>query len=175
MCHAELLCAFSVLEHKHKNIQQNHKRASKRGKDQDNGKDTKKVRTPQSNAPVRAEDCTSYCHAHGYQSSHTSALCKVMANQKQNFTAEMWRATGPNSPAGGSKLVRGREPTVVGQANMLSSFANDDEDDTEPSLPVLPVDSDSDMHLYHIAFAAHRPEPNESNAESADRARRIDD
>ena len=41
-----------------------------------------------------------------------------MANQKQNFTAEMRKATGPNSPPGGSKLVRGREPTVVGQANM---------------------------------------------------------
>ena len=113
-----------------------------------------------------------------------------MANQKQNFTAEMRKATGPNSPPGGSKLVRGREPTVVGQANMLSSFVNDDEGSTEPSLPVVPVDSggstgpslpvvpvdlDADMRLYHLAFAAHRPEPNESKAESADRSRRIDD
>ncbi len=87
-------------------------------------------------------------------------------------------------------MVRGREPTVVGQANMLSSFVNDDEGSTEPSLPVVPVDSggstgpslpvvpvdsDADMRLYHLAFASHRPEPNESNAESADRSRRIDD
>jgi hypothetical protein len=49
-----------------------------------------------------------------------------MANQKQNFTPEMRKATGPNSPPGGSRLVRGREPTVVGQANMMSSFAHDD-------------------------------------------------
>ena len=133
------------------------------------------IRTPQSNAPVRAEDCTSYCHAHGYQSSHTSALCKVMANQKQNFTAEMRKATGPNSPPGGSTLVRGREPTVVGQANMLSSFIYDNEDDTEPSVPVVPAAADGDIRLYQIAFAANRPEPNESNAESADRSRRIDD
>ncbi len=39
----------------------------------------------------------------------------------------------------------------------------------------MPGDSDADMHLYHIAFATHRPEPNESNAESADPSRRIDD
>jgi hypothetical protein len=117
MGHAELLCAVSVLEHKHKNLQQNQKRASKRTKDQANG-DKKKSRTPQSNAPMRAEDCTSYCHAHGSQNSHTSAQCKVMTNQKQNFTADMRKATGPNSPPGGSTLVRGREPTVVGQANI---------------------------------------------------------
>ncbi len=49
-----------------------------------------------------------------------------MANQKQNFTPEMRKATDPNSPPGGSRLVRGREPTVVGQANMMSSFAHDD-------------------------------------------------
>jgi hypothetical protein len=37
------------------------------------------------------------------------------------------------------------------------------------------MSSDEDMRLYNIAFAAHRPEPNESNAESAARSRRIDD
>ena len=182
MGHAELLCAFSVLEQKHKNLQQNQKRSSKRAKTQGNGKDNKKAKALQSNAPIKAEDCTSYCHAHGYQSSHTSALCKVMANQTQNFTPEMRRATGPNSPPGGSRLVRGREPTVVGQANMMTSFANDHDDGTgptpdgpEPSALVVPVTSDEDMRLYNIAFAAHRPEPNESNAESAARSRRIDD
>ncbi len=66
MGHAELLCAFSVLEQKHKNLQQNQKQASKRAKNQGNGKDNKKAKAPQSNAPIRAEDCTSYCHAHGY-------------------------------------------------------------------------------------------------------------
>jgi hypothetical protein len=60
-----------------------------------------------------------------------------MANQKQNFTTEMRKATGPNSPPGGSTLVRGREPTVVGQANMLSSFAHDGSD-SGPSPDPLP-------------------------------------
>ena len=112
MGHAELLCAFSVLEQKHKNLQQNQKRSSKRTKTQGNGKDNKKAKALQSNAPIKAEDCTSYCHAHGYQSSHTSALCKVMANQTQNFTPEMRRATGPNSPPGGSRLVRVGNPRL---------------------------------------------------------------
>ena len=35
-------------------------------------------------------------------------------------------------------------------------------------------DDADDMRLYAIAFAAHRPEPGESNAESAERSRRID-
>ena len=52
-----------------------------------------------------------------------------MANQKQNFTADMRKATGPTNPPGGSKLVRGREPIVVGQANMMSSFAVDRTDE----------------------------------------------
>jgi hypothetical protein len=175
MGHAELLCAFSVLEQKHKNLQQNQKRASKRNKDRGNGKDNKRTKTPPSNAPITAEDCTSYCHAHGHQSSHDSPQCKVMANQTQNFTPEMRKATGPNNPPGGSRLVRGREPTVVGQANMMTSFTDDNGEGIDPSVPVVPVDADENMRLYHIAFAAHRPEPNESNAESADRSRRIDD
>ncbi len=46
MRHAELLCAFSVLEQRHKNLQQNQKRASKRAKNQGNGKDNKKTSPP---------------------------------------------------------------------------------------------------------------------------------
>ncbi len=42
-------------------------------------------------------------------------------------------------------------------------------------MSVVPVASDEGMRLYQIAFAAHRPEPNESDAESADRSTRIDD
>jgi hypothetical protein len=128
MNHAELLCAFSVLEHKHKNLKQRQKKTGKRGKQQ-----------RESDAPITAVDCSFYCHAHGFQNSHTSAQCKVMANQKQNFTAEMRRATGPHSPTGGSKLVRGREPTVQGQANMMRSVDDTDaETDTPPTTPAQP-------------------------------------
>ncbi len=143
MGHAELLCAFSVLEHKYKNLQHNQKRAGKRAKTQGDGKGNKKAEETQSNAPYRAEDCTSYCHAQGNQSSHTSALCKVMANRKQKFTAETRKQTRPNNPPGSSKLVRGRELTVVGQANMMSSFANDGREGDVPPSESLPATSSS--------------------------------
>ena len=123
MGHAELLCAFAVLEHKHKNAQQQLKRAGQRGKNKGEERGAKKAKnTNPPLVPVTAEECTSYCHAHGYQSSHTSAQCKVMANQKQNFTAEMRKATSPNSPPGGSKLVRGREPPVTAGSNQHDDF-----------------------------------------------------
>jgi hypothetical protein len=56
-----------------------------------------------------------------------------MANQKENFLANMRKATGPNNPPGGSKLVRGREPIVIEQANMISSFVDEDGDGAVPS------------------------------------------
>jgi hypothetical protein len=195
MGHAELLCAFAVLEHKHKNAQQQLKRAGQRGKNKGEERGAKKAKnTNPPLVPVTAEECTSYCHAHGYQSSHTSAQCKVMANQKQNFTAEMRKATSPNSPPGGSKLVRGREPPVTGQANMMTSFGGHEAEGSSSAEPDngggesrnRPVsafpppngnrgsDDAGDMRLYAIAFAAHRPQPGESNAESAERSRRID-
>jgi hypothetical protein len=76
MGHAELLCAFSVLEHKHKNLQQQQKRGGKRGKQQGEGNSSKKAKDNQPTVPLRAEDCTSYCHSHGYQNSHTSATAR---------------------------------------------------------------------------------------------------
>ncbi len=168
MNHAELLCALSVLEHKHKNLQQRQKKNGKRGKPQgDSG--TKKFKDGKTDAPITAEACSFYCHAHGFQNSHTSAQCKVMANQKQNFAAEMRSATGPHSPAGGSKLVRGREPTVRGQTNMMCSVdvtvAETDTPPTPPSQPPAANDNNNKgascaLPQEPIAPAsAHSPEP----------------
>ncbi len=64
MGHAELLCAFSVLEHKHKHLQQQQKRSDKRGTNQGGGKGAKKARDSK-DVPTKAAECTSYCHAHG--------------------------------------------------------------------------------------------------------------
>jgi hypothetical protein len=114
------------------------------------GNSSKKSKDNQPTVPLRAEDCTSYCHSHGYQNSHTSAHCKVMANQKQNFTVEMHKATGPNKPPGGSKLVRGREPIVVGQANMMSSFV-DDKTEAAPA-PTHQSSSTSQVTLPSLGF-----------------------
>ena len=49
-----------------------------------------------------------YCHGHGYQKSHTSAECKLLAADKSKFTPEMQRATGPHKPPGGSQKVNGQ-------------------------------------------------------------------
>jgi hypothetical protein len=100
----ELQCAYSVLEHKHQNLQ---KRQKKR-KTQDTTRQ-KDGKTLQSDQPVTAVSCEFYCHAHGYQNSHTSAQCKVMLNQKASFTAEMRQATNPTSPPGGSTSIRGKD------------------------------------------------------------------
>ena len=73
-----------------------------------------------------------YCHGHGYQHSHISSECKLLAGDKQKFNAAMRRATGPNQPPGGSTKVNGQQPKTV-TANMASSVTggheSDDEDD----------------------------------------------
>jgi hypothetical protein len=134
---AELQCACSVLEYKHSNLQKQNQRGkakadknAKRHKGADKGIDSTPV--------TRKEDMT-YCHAHGYQTSHTSAQCKVMAGQPQNFTAEMRRATTPHNPPGGSQLIRGRRPEdtqATGSANMMKATTTDkDENDMPPHGP----------------------------------------
>ena len=50
-----------------------------------------------------------YCHGHGYQKSHLSSECKLLAGDKK-FTAEMRRAKDPNHPPGGSTKVNGQPP-----------------------------------------------------------------
>jgi hypothetical protein len=93
---AELQCAYSVLEYKHKNLQSRDR----------NGKRQKQ--NPKDKAPGKPKTPVHYCYAHGSQGSHTSAQCKVMAGQPHNFTAEMRKATNPNQPPGGSTFVKGQ-------------------------------------------------------------------
>jgi hypothetical protein len=100
----ELQCAYSVLEHKHQNLQKRQKQRKPQGT-----KRQKDEKASKSDQPVTAASCKFYCHAHGYQNSHTSAQCKVMLNQKANFTAEMRQATDPTHPHGGSTSIRGQD------------------------------------------------------------------
>ena len=51
-----------------------------------------------------------YCHAHGSQHTHKSSECKLMAADKDRFTAAMRNAKDPEHPAGGSTKVLGQEP-----------------------------------------------------------------
>jgi hypothetical protein len=126
----ELQCAYSVLEYKHKALQTSRQKRPGNGK----GKNAKKAKgnAPDPDKPVTKDDCKFYCHGHGYQNSHNSAQCKVMANQPQNFTANMRRARNPNNSPGGSTAVRGRQPTVQATGFMVT-----DHDDLSAHPPRL--------------------------------------
>jgi hypothetical protein len=60
-----------------------------------------------------------YCHGHGYQHSHFSAECKMLAGDKQKYNAASRKSKGPNHPPGGSTKVNGQQPKPV-VANMAS-------------------------------------------------------
>jgi hypothetical protein len=93
MTMAELQCAYSVLECEHKALQ------TSRQKRQGNGKEKrgKKARSDgkETQESFTKEDCKYHCHSHGYQNSHNSSQCKVMANQPNNFSSEQRRAMDP--------------------------------------------------------------------------------
>ncbi len=118
MTMAELMCAYSVLEYKHKTLQ------TSKQKRQGNGKDKRGKRAKgggEIQETFAKEECKYYCHAHGYQNSHNSGQCKVMANQPNNFSAERRRATDPNTPPGGSTVVRGKQQTVQASGLMVTN------------------------------------------------------
>ena len=141
---AELQCAYSVLEYKHKELQSSRQKRPGNGK----GKTAKKPKgdAQESQAAVTKEECKFYCHSHGYQNSHNSNQCKVMINQPKNFNAEMRRAKDPHNPPGGSTAIRGKQPTVHASAFMITNANPEpnppnelDQDATHPTPPsVLP-------------------------------------
>ncbi len=103
MSMTELQCAYAVMAYKLENQQKRQKGAGKK-------KQSEKRQKGAGGAVLPKNDkCTQYCYAHGAQNSHSSSQCKVMASQPQHFTAAMRGATSPNSPPGGSTLVRGHE------------------------------------------------------------------
>jgi hypothetical protein len=105
MSFTELQCAYSVMAYK---LENQHKKRPKGARQK---KQTDKRQKGAGGTALPNDKCTHYdCHAHGAQNSHSSSQCKVMASQPQHFTAAMRSATSPNSPPGGSTLVRGRDP-----------------------------------------------------------------
>jgi hypothetical protein len=96
MTMAELQCAYLVLEHKHKALQNNRQKRSGNGQ----GNQGKKAKVAIESLDNKF-GCKFYCHVHGYQNSHNSSQCKVMLNQPQNFTQDMRKALDPHKPPGG--------------------------------------------------------------------------
>ena len=113
---AELQCAYSVLEYKHQALQKNRQKRPGNGKDIN----ARKSKTSKdSSAGAAKAECKFYCHVHGAQNSHSSAQCKVMENQPQNFTADMRKAADPHHPPGGSTAVRGKTGPVQATGFMV--------------------------------------------------------
>jgi hypothetical protein len=112
---------------KGKGKQQNGKRQNNRqqNKGNRNNEDTKVQQARTAEEPTKD---MKYCFGHGFQHSHTSAECKLLAGDKQQYNAEMRRAKGPNHPHGGSRKVNGQQPKTV-TANMVSTEEEYDEDD----------------------------------------------
>jgi hypothetical protein len=134
MSMTELMCAYSVLEYKHKALQDRKKRPAGKGKGQ-TGKKQKGNRM--GDLPDPSAPCKFYCHAHGSQNSHSSNQCKVMASQRQHFTEAMRNATSPTNPGGGSTLVRGKDPSTVTQATayMMSAVTSEESDEDDANSP----------------------------------------
>jgi hypothetical protein len=132
MSMTEIQHAYAALEHKFKSLQGQKRNGTGRSRI---GKKARGDHEPQE--LISKETCKCYCHAHGYQNSHNSDQCKVMANQPQNFNAEMRRAKDPTHPAGGSTAVKGRRGDESVRASALTVQAtgfmvNDDHSAPRP-------------------------------------------
>ena len=109
---------------------QQKKKGKKNGEKQD-------AKTRPANEPTKD---LKYCHGHGYQRSHTSNDCKMLAGDKQKYNAAMRRATGPNQPPGGSTKVNGQVPpkqTKMVSANVATTF--DLDEDEHPTTTKIPT------------------------------------
>lgn len=136
--------AYTTLEAESKRLQaemEKLKRQRPRGTKNSKNKNKKQQRKKQmgkGNDPAESPSTElKYCYGHGYQKSHNSADCKLLAGDKKKFTAEMRRATGPNHPPGGSTKINGQtapqKPKTV-TANMvhqLEPTSNDDSFDEQ--------------------------------------------
>jgi hypothetical protein len=128
MGHVELLCAFSVLEHKHKNLQQRQKKTSKRGEPQGDGgvESPKDDRANQSRGLYLLLPCSRF--------SKFPHLCTMEGDSEPETKFHRGYATVPITRLG-SKLIQGREPTVQGQANMMCSVVDSDSETHTPPAP----------------------------------------
>ena len=111
-----------------KNQNKNNKKRNGQAKQHERANDKHK---PSVKADGTSETSTAglnYCHAHGYQGSHTSAECKVLNSDKRKYTNEMRRAKNPNHPRGGSTKVNGQ---VVQTQKITANLVYDPNEDHE--------------------------------------------
>jgi len=104
------------------------------GGKQDNNKNKQKKQNGKQNGEKRddkkrsADEPTKnlkYCYGHGFQHSHISSDCKMLAADTRKYTAAMRRATAPDQPPGGSTKVNGQVPskqTKTVNANVAMTY-----------------------------------------------------
>jgi hypothetical protein len=91
----DLLTAYAALVEQHKKVTTTTKRPPKRNQNRD-GKQRKggdKEPTAPKDAADKDRPCDFYCYAHGKQNSHASPQCKVMLNDRANFTKAIRKAS----------------------------------------------------------------------------------
>jgi hypothetical protein len=128
MSMTELMCAYSVLEYKHTRLS----RRTRSGLERVKGVTTSDRRVigqrEEKNKTQMHLTSSTATPMDGRTRTYTSSQCKVMESQKQHFTDGMTNATGPNSPAGGSTLVRGKPPPTTQATAFMMSAVQDDKD-----------------------------------------------
>ena len=125
--------AYYTLEAESKRLKAENEKLKRKRTPTDKGKGNKKdkkgkgkgkgARNAASGARDGDTETLKYCHGHGYQRSHTSSECKLLAGDKK-FNAAMKAATGPNHPPGGSTKVNGQDSNVAKPKHVTANIAH---------------------------------------------------
>ncbi len=138
MNHTDLVVAFAALTDKHKQLVDGKKRASGAAK-RNRSRDNKRQKGADKNAAkTTTATCDYYCYLHGKQNSHTPAQCKVMTNDRDNFTAAMRNARNSGAVEGGSTAIKGKPDTqVTARGYMMTDKTESTSDETtEPPVTI---------------------------------------
>jgi hypothetical protein len=161
MSHEELLTAYAALVEQHKKGLTTAKRPPKKTQHRDNkrrkGRDNKGEK--EAADPDRA--CEYYCYVHGKQNSHASPQCKVMLNDRANFTDPMRRARSSRDVPGGSTSVRGQTGQTVAASGFMVTDYTVSVDAESRHAPAEPYDGEYCPQGRHVPpeaeFETRRP------------------
>ena len=137
MSHADLLTAYAALMEQHTKGVAASKRQLQKQQEQQRAN---KRRRGEGREPTAIKDavdpdrpCEFYCYTHGKQNSHASPQCKVMLNDKANFTDAMRKAKTPRDVPGGSTSVKGKTgPPVQARGYMVTGSSMEESPSTTP-------------------------------------------
>jgi hypothetical protein len=130
--------AYATLEVESKRLRNEHDQLKKKRPPRSNKKQKSQKQKATGHGKHTTGDTATlkYCHAHGFQPSHTSSECKVLAGDKKKYTPAMRRAQGPKDPPGGStkvnkQVVSASPRTVTANMAYKQEYMSDSDDDDE--------------------------------------------